>query len=58
MNIAPVDDDATIILQYPQAQAVLMPSWNWTFGRQGYGALWDEGLCHCGESDRGADPIQ
>jgi predicted dehydrogenase len=31
---SPVDDDATIILQYPQAQAVLMPSWNWTFGRK------------------------
>lgn len=31
---APVDDDATVVLQYPQAQAVLMPSWNWTFGRK------------------------
>jgi predicted dehydrogenase len=29
---APVDDDATIVLQYPHAQAVLLPSWNWTFG--------------------------
>lgn len=29
---APVDDDATIVLQYPGAQAVLLPSWNWTFG--------------------------
>ena len=29
-----VDDDATIILQYPGAQAVLMPSWNWTFARK------------------------
>ena len=29
-----VNDDATIILQYPGAQAVLMPSWNWTFGRK------------------------
>lgn len=29
-----VDDDATIILQYPGAQAVLMPSWNWTFSRK------------------------
>lgn len=27
-----VDDDATIVLQYPHAQAVLLPSWNWTFG--------------------------
>jgi predicted dehydrogenase len=29
-----VDDDATIILQYPGAQAVLMPSWNWSFARK------------------------
>jgi len=29
-----VDDDATIILRYPKAQAVLMPSWDWTFGRK------------------------
>jgi glucose-fructose oxidoreductase len=29
-----VDDDATIILRYPQAQAVLMPSWNWSFDRK------------------------
>src|SRR6202790_3818659 len=29
-----VDDDATVILRYPQAQAVLMPSWNWSFARK------------------------
>ena len=29
-----VDDDATIILRYPNAQAVLMPSWDWPFGRK------------------------
>lgn len=29
-----VDDDATIILRYPGAQAVLMPSWNWSFARK------------------------
>jgi glucose-fructose oxidoreductase len=29
-----VDDDATIILQYPHAQAVIMPSWNWPFSRK------------------------
>ena len=29
-----VDDDATVILQYPHAQAVLMPSWNWPFSRK------------------------
>jgi len=29
-----VDDDATIIIRYPKAQAVLQPSWNWPFGRK------------------------
>ena len=26
-----VDDDATIIVRYPKVQAVLMPSWDWSF---------------------------
>ncbi len=29
-----VDDDATIILRYANAQAVLMPSWDWPFSRK------------------------
>jgi predicted dehydrogenase len=29
-----VDDDATIILKYPHAQAVIMASWNWPFNRK------------------------
>ena len=29
-----VDDDATVILRYPNAQAVLMPSWDWPFARK------------------------
>jgi glucose-fructose oxidoreductase len=29
-----VDDDATIIVRYKDAQAVLMPSWDWTFSRK------------------------
>jgi predicted dehydrogenase len=29
-----VDDDATIVLAYPQAQAVIQASWNWPFGRK------------------------
>ncbi len=29
-----VDDDATVILGYPRTQAVLMPSWNWSFARK------------------------
>jgi len=31
---ARVDDDATIVLTYPSAQAILEPSWNWTYGRK------------------------
>ena len=31
---ARVDDDATVILRYPKTQAVLMPSWNWSFARK------------------------
>src|ERR1700722_6886756 len=29
-----VDDDATIVLGYPRAQAVIQASWNWPFGRK------------------------
>lgn len=29
-----VDDEATIILTYPNAQAILQASWNWPFGRK------------------------
>jgi len=28
-----VDDDATIVLRYPKAEAVLLASWNWPFSR-------------------------
>ncbi|MGI4831554.1 MAG: Gfo/Idh/MocA family protein, partial [Janthinobacterium lividum] len=29
-----VEDDATVILRYPGMQAVLMPSWDWSFARK------------------------
>src|SRR3981189_2603468 len=29
-----VDDEATIIVTYPNAQAILQASWNWPFGRK------------------------
>lgn len=29
-----VEDDSTVIVRYPKMQAVLMPSWNWSFGRK------------------------
>src|SRR5689334_2355610 len=29
-----VDDEATIVVTYPQAQAILQASWNWPIGRK------------------------
>jgi predicted dehydrogenase len=29
-----VDDDSTIVVQYPKAQAVIQGSWNWPFSRK------------------------
>jgi len=29
-----VDDEATIVLTYPRAQAIVQASWNWPFGRK------------------------
>src|SRR4051794_32933562 len=29
-----VDDEATIVLTYPKAQAIIQASWNWYFGRK------------------------
>ncbi|MCC6536137.1 MAG: Gfo/Idh/MocA family oxidoreductase [Bryobacterales bacterium] len=29
-----VDDEATLILQYPKAQVIVQPSWNWPFSRK------------------------
>jgi predicted dehydrogenase len=28
-----VEDEATVLLEYPDATAVLMPSWNWPYGK-------------------------
>jgi len=29
-----VEDDATVVIRYPKAQAILQPSWNWPFSRK------------------------
>ena len=29
-----VDDEATVVLTYPKAQAIIQASWNWPFGRK------------------------
>ena len=43
-NIYPhVDDDATVILRYPGTQAVLMPSWDWSFARKDMEIYGDRG---------------
>jgi predicted dehydrogenase len=39
-----VDDDATIILRYKDAQAVLMPSWDWSFARKDMEVYGDKGI--------------
>jgi predicted dehydrogenase len=39
-----VDDDATIILRYKDAQAVLMPSWDWTFSRKDMEVYGEKGV--------------
>jgi predicted dehydrogenase len=31
---AHVDDEATVLLEYPKAQGVIQASWNWPFGRK------------------------
>lgn len=44
-NIYPhVEDDATIIVRYPKMQAVLMPSWNWSFSRKDMELYGTQGL--------------
>jgi scyllo-inositol 2-dehydrogenase (NADP+) len=38
-----VDDEATIILTYPKAQAIVQASWNWPFGRKDMEVYGEEG---------------
>lgn len=38
-----VDDEATVILTYPKAQAILQASWNWPFGRKDMEAYGETG---------------
>ena len=47
-----VDDDATVILRYPKAQAVLMPSWNWSFARKDMEVYGNAGYAITVGSDR------
>jgi len=47
-----VDDDATIILKYPRAQAVIMASWNWPFNRKDMEIYGSTGYAITVESDK------
>jgi len=38
-----VDDEATIILSYPNTQAIIQASWNWPFGRKDMEVYGDSG---------------
>lgn len=38
-----VDDDATIILNYPEAQCIIQASWNWPFNRKDMAVYGDSG---------------
>jgi predicted dehydrogenase len=43
-NIYPkVDDEATIIITYPESQCIIQASWNWPFGRKDMELYGDSG---------------
>ena len=39
-----VDDEATILLEYPHAQGIIEASWNWPFSRKDFEVYGDHGL--------------
>src|SRR3954454_1833709 len=39
-----VDDEATILVQYPKAQGIIQASWNWPFSRKDFEVYGDHGL--------------
>jgi predicted dehydrogenase len=41
---AKVDDEATILVQYPKAQGIIQASWNWPFGRKDFEVYGEHGL--------------
>ncbi len=41
-----VDDEATIILEYPQAQGIIQASWNWPFDRKDMEVYGKTGYVH------------
>jgi predicted dehydrogenase len=52
-NVYPyVDDDAAVILRYPSAQAVLLPSWDWSFSVKDMEVYGTKGYAFTEGSDR------
>jgi len=49
---ARVDDEATIILEYPQVQAVVQASWNWPYSRKDMAICGDLGACTTLDAER------
>src|ERR1700739_5008348 len=47
-----VDDDSTIVLQYPHAQAVIQGSWNWPFARKDMEVYGATGYAITGAADQ------
>lgn len=45
-NNPKVEDDATIILTYPNSMAILEPSWNWTIGRKDMEIYGEKGVIY------------
>jgi len=39
-----VDDEATIVVEYPAAQGIIQASWNWPFSRKDFEVYADHGL--------------
>ena len=40
---AQVDDEATILVQYPKAQGIIQASWNWPFSRKDFEVYGEKG---------------
>ncbi len=47
-----VDDEATIVLAYPTAQAIIQASWNWPFGRKDTHVYGERGYAYAVDSRR------
>lgn len=41
-----VDDEATIVLDYPKAQGIVQASWNWPFNRKDFEVYGESGYAH------------